>query len=257
MRFPMLAALLLMVPACGRQSQSPPEPAEGGDPWDRLAEGPLRDPDFRLPQLAPLGTLGRDGMRVTIAPSLSVYAFAVDFVPRPFNCFIPSPDYRFPESERSRLCRYVEVNYSIVGRGPRAIPIRRFVFRIPEEEYRDAIAEFDQRARHWRGSGGPGTDGTGVAVEQFRGGRLRSMRTNSSVGYFPDNPAMQVLPYVHRMLLAYGPTGAVPISESFTVGDGAYDPCLPSTFNTPDPDGFGTGGDPCARALAAGRRPAH
>jgi hypothetical protein len=180
----------------------------------------------------------------------------VDFAPQPFNCFIPPADYQFPEAERDRLCRYVEARYAIVGREPGAIQMRRFVFRIPEEEYRHAIAEFDQRARHWRGSDGPGTDGTGVAVEQYRGGRLRSMRTNSSVGYFPDNPALQLLPHVHRMLLAYGPAGAVPVSDSFTVDDGADDPCLAGRFNTPDPDGFGTGEDPCARTMAASGRPA-
>jgi hypothetical protein len=256
MRFLMLAALVFAAPACGGQSPPPPAPAEDGDAWDRLAEGPLRDPHVRLPQLAPLATLGRDGMRVTIAPSFGTYSFAVDFVPQPFNCFIPPADYQFPEAERGRLCRYVEVRYSIAGRAPRAIQMRRFVFRVPEEEYRAAIEEFDERARHWRGSPGPGTDGTDVAVEQYRDGRLRSMRTNSSVDYFPNNPALQVLPYVHRMLLAYGPAGAVPVSDSFTVEDGAADPCLPSGFNSPDPDGFGTGEDPCARATAASRRPA-
>lgn len=251
MRTGLLVACTLGLAACGAEEMPGwwPEALGGPQRPDRLRERPLPQPLH--PQLEPLASLGRNGMRVSISPSFGLYHFVVDFIPQPLDCYLPTDPFDQDRYEREG-CGMIAVRYTFFGRDEAPEPrVRRFNFHVPEEEYRDAVAEFDRLARRWHGGSDGVLDGTSVGVEQFRDGRLRSMETNAPIGFEPNNPAAHLLPNVHRLLLAYGPAGAVPRRSGFTVEprEQTEYPCMGQTFAEPDPDGFGAGQDPCARQL--------
>ncbi|HEX8193096.1 MAG TPA: hypothetical protein VF552_09365 [Allosphingosinicella sp.] len=253
MRTFLLVACALLLAGCDRADLPGwwPE-ALGGEPaLDKLRPRPLPEPLH--PRLEPLSSLGRNGLRVSISPSFGLYHFVADFIPQPLDCYIPAErlDQHRYEVEG---CGMIAVRYTIFGRDQAPEPhIRRFNFHVPESEYREAVAEFDGLARRWRGGSGGMLDGTSVGVEQFREGRLRSMQTNATIGAEPNNPAAHLLPSVHRLLLAYGPAAAVPRASGFTVEAAEANdfPCMGQAFADPDPDGFGTGQDACARQMAS------
>ncbi|HZF95605.1 MAG TPA: hypothetical protein VEZ20_12130 [Allosphingosinicella sp.] len=249
-RTALLIACAALLAGCERREMPGwwPEALGGPIPHDRLADAPLAEKLH--PNLEPLATLGRSGMRVSISPSFGVYHFVVDFLPRPHDCDLAA-------RTEGDGCGEVVARYTVIGRDEAPPPaVRRFNFHVPEEEYREAVAAFDRLAERWRGSRTGLLDGTSIGIEQFRGGRLRSMRSNSSAHFEPDSPSAALAVHVHRLLLAYGPTGAVPRNAGFTVeprDDDDY-PCMAQTFDTPDPDGLGAGADACARQIAAPRR---
>ncbi|MDP8995113.1 MAG: hypothetical protein M3N07_09070 [Pseudomonadota bacterium] len=241
------AALLC---SCDRQALPEWWPAAlgGREAPGKLADGPLGESAH--PRLEPLTTVGRDGMRVSISPSFGDYRFLVDFVPQPLDCYLAAGSEFNQQRWEREGCHWIAVRYSVIGpgEGPEA-NLRRYDFIVPEEEFRGAVAQFNRLARRWRGGEGAVLDGTSVGIEQYRRGRLRSMATNAPLAIEPSNPAANLLLEVHRLLLAYGPSGAVPLNGSFAVG-GPASSCMARTFNAPDPDGFGAGDDPCARELA-------
>jgi hypothetical protein len=251
MRRRLLAAFCLLLLSAGCDGPSWLPEALGGEPRSgRIADGPLAEKLH--PRLEPLETLGRNGMRVSIAPSFGLHVFVVDFIPQPLGCYLPGPDLD-EERYRREGCGLIAVRYTIIGGAEAPEPrLRRFRFHVPEEEYRALVQDYDRLAARWSGSSGGVLDGTSVGIEQWREGRLRSMESNAPILFEPGNPAARALLDVHRLLLAYGPSGAVPRSSSFTIepqSEADY-PCMGQTFATPDPDGFGAGEDPCARQLA-------
>lgn len=245
---PLLAAAALLG-GCDRDNL--PHWLGGPPPPGMIIDGPLAEPIHT--GLHPLRTLGRNGMRVSIDPSFGDYGYVVDFIPRPFDCYLAPGRHFDEERHRREGCRMIAVRYTIFGRDEAPEPrIRRFSFHVPEEEYREVVADFDRLARRWRGSDGGVLDGTGVGVEQFREGRLRSIDSNAPTMFKPDNPAANMRLHVHRLLLAYGPAGAVPRNSDFAVGRREFEelPCMAQSFDEPDPDGFGAGQDACAKDLA-------
>jgi hypothetical protein len=252
MRTVAILACAMLLAGCERRDLPGwwPEALGGRPAPGRLSAGPLPEPLH--PGLEPLASLGRNGMRVSVSPSFGLYHFVADFIPQPLDCYLPT-EPADEERYEAEGCWMIAVRYTVLGRDEAPEPrIRRFNFHVPEQEYRDAVEEFDRLARPWRGGSGGGLDGTRVGVEQFRDGRLRSMATNAPIGFEPHNPAAHLLPNVHRLLLAYGPAGAVPRASGFTVrpAEESDYPCMGQTFADPDPDGFGAGEDPCARQLA-------
>lgn len=252
MRTMMLLACALILAGCEQQDLPGwwPEALGGRPAPGKISARPLAEPLH--PQLEPLASLGRNGMRVSVSPSFGLYHFVADFIPQPIDCYLPTEPFDQDRYEREG-CGMIAVRYTVFGRDEAPEPrIRRFNFQLPEEEYREAVGQFDRLARRWRGGRGGLLDGTRVGVEQFQGGALRSMETNATISFEPDNPAAHLLSDVHRQLLAYGPAGAVPRGSGFTVASREPDeyPCMGRTFADPDPDGFGAGEDPCARQLA-------
>jgi hypothetical protein len=199
-----------------------------------------------------LASLGRNGMRVSIAPFDSDYAFLVDFMPLPHDCFLPlEPD--FDQARYSREgCHRVEVRYGRIGQHRLTGQMRFDRFLVPVGDYEDAVREFELMARRWSDSHGH-LDGTVIGVELYREGRLRSLSSNDPG---PGSPTATLGVAVHRLLLAYGPAGAVPRSSSFAIMviEPGF-PCMGTDFVTPDPDGFGTGDDACARHRATRAAP--
>lgn len=245
----MLLAGPLLLGGCDRDTL--PHWLGGRAPQGVIVEGPLAAPMH--PSLDPLRTLGRNGMRVSIAPSFGDYGFVIDFIPQPFDCYLATGRSFDEERHRREGCWMIAVRYTTFGGDEAPEPrIRRFNFHVPEEEYREVVADFDRLARRWRGSDSAILDGTGVGVEQFREGRLRSIDSNVPTMIEPDNPAANMRLHAHRLLLAYGPAGAVPRNSHFTVGRREFEelPCMAQSFDEPDPDGFGAGQDACARELA-------
>jgi hypothetical protein len=238
MRFRGVALLLFALAACGERP--------GG-----LADGPLARPLFQGPSLPPLASLGRNGMRVSISPSDGDYDFLVDFVPQPLGCYLPLEPIDQARLQREG-CRWVEVRYGRFGRHALAGQIRFDQFIVPEGDYRDVVGQFELQARNWSDPHGT-LDGTAIGVELYREGRLRSLSSNDAG---PASPTATLGVAVHGLLLAYGPTGTVPRSSSFMITPVEPDyPCMGTDFVTPDPDGFGTGDDACARQRASRAAP--
>lgn len=236
---------------CGRRNMPDwlPEALGGPVHHDRFFDGPLQRPIIENGArhgLPPLESLRPDGIRISIAPSFGDRAFIVDFVPQPRNCYLPD-DNDFDETRSHESCAYIRADYSIIDE---RAPAQRHSFIIPQGEFRAAVTEFNRLGKRCHGSAAHWTDGTSVGIEQYRGGRLRSIDSNAP---YPDrrgNPVAAFAHQVHHLLLAFAPTGTVPRNSDFTIETASDYPCQPTSFNEADADGFGVGGDPCARFLA-------
>jgi hypothetical protein len=251
MRHPMLVGLVLSLSACDMPHWWP-EALGGPEPPDKLVGGPLRRPLIEHPErygLLPLRSVGRNGLRATIAPSFGTYSFVVDLVPQPLNCYlIVSDDFDEARAEQEG-CHSIEARYTLIGGTVQAPSVRHYRFVVPGVDYARAVEEFNRLARRWRGSSAGWLDGTTIGVEQFSEGELRSIASNSPPERAPGDPAAIFSRQLHRLLLAYAPAGTVPLSGDFTVADRIDAPCMGNTLNVPDPDGFGTGDDACARHI--------
>ncbi len=251
MRLILPILLVLGLAACERQHMPGwlPEAIGGPIRHDKLFDGPLRLPVIENGArrgMPPLESLRPNGIRVSIAPTFGDQAFIVDFVPQPLNCYLPD-DGNFVETRWPHEgCAYIRVDYSIIDQRDDRAPAQRHRFIIPEEAFRVAVIEFNGLAEQWRGSHQGWTDGTMVGIEQYRGGRLRSIESNAPYSH----PVAAFTHQVHRLLLAFAPTGTVPRSYDFTIETLAEYPCQGTSFNVADADGFGVGDDPCARFLA-------
>lgn len=216
-----------------------------------LADGPLSGPLLPRQSMPPLASLGRNGMRVSIAPFDGDYAFLVDFIPLPHDCFLPAEPAFDPARFPREGCREVEVRYGRIGQHRLAGQMHFDQFIAPEGDYRDLVARFEAMAHNWSDPHGT-LDGTPIGVEFYREGHLRSLSSNDAG---PASPTAVLGVAVHRLLLAYGPAGAVPRSSNFMIaGVEPGFPCMGTDFVSPDPDGFGSGDDACARARAAPHR---
>lgn len=230
---------------------------------DSVVDGPL-DPDPAVVRdkmsLQPLAALGGNGLRVQISPTFSHYAYAIDLAPQPSGCVTPHGGTAVEvERDAPRFCRDVMVTYVRLFRtsGQGGNRIERWVFHVPVADYRALAEGLDVRLDGWRGPAGLAliADGTYVGIERIRDGRIRSVGNNYWDALAPNNPATFAKSELQRLLLIYGPSGKVPRDADWTVNDrkGApSDPCAIPDFAVPDHDGYGVGGDACARALKSG-----
>jgi len=162
-------------------------------------------------------------------------------VPRPAGCELPK-SWSEPEPV-PRWCEVAEIHYVVIP-PHRPNDARHYRFIVPIEDFADIAKDFATLASRWRGGEGGMLDGTSITVEAWREGHLRSIMTNETQ---PDNPAAMTALGVHRMLLAYAPSGTVPRARSFDIADDGSYPCQTPGFATSDPDGLGVGDDACAR----------
>lgn len=219
------------------------------------------------------GGLGANGLRVRIAPSFSENHYAIDFAPQPRDCITPHGGTADEVAKvEQRFCRDVLVTYALVAR-PRVswkVATGRWTFHIPVSDYRELVEGIDARLDKWRGmeevtSIDPKTgettliivsDGTSVGLERIRDGRVRSVVNNLRDRLVISNPASFAKSEVQRLLLIYGPSGKVPRDGDWNINSRSIypdDPCAAiNDFVVPDPDGYGVGNDPCARALRGG-----
>ncbi|MBX3594663.1 hypothetical protein [Sphingomonas sp.] len=186
-----------------------------------------------------------DGVRVLIAPTFGRYAFYLSLLRLPTGC--PPRDRRPDDSSAdSRACGPSRVDVRRIDQFDKSVATSRLF--LPPEESDTLFATLDTRLTRWRGSNLGGTDGTGIALERVRDGRVTSMSSNISAG--ADNPAVMLSGDLHRILLAYGPDGFPPRSWDWNVrqpGD-ERDPCNEPALATPLERGFGLGDSDCDAA---------
>jgi hypothetical protein len=254
MRAPGLLLLPLVLAGCDWW----PEQLGGPHRPDALVRAPLsveRLHDSGWNDYPPLSSLGPEGLRVFIAPSFGAYRYLIDFAPRPRGCNMIRAGASLDVSEFRNLCSFVAARLIRMSNDRTSLSqAQTWRFIVPEEDFRDAIGAFDRAAAHWWGDNVIICDGTSVEIERVHAGAVTSMSTNAIRGDSPSNPGAILLPDVQRLVLAYGPSGAVPRSYDWTVSFDPASACR-SDLNTPDPDGVGAGDDACARLMArpAGR----
>jgi hypothetical protein len=232
----------------------------GANNPDAVSDGPLGDAPLRpgVLTLPPLSSVGANGLRIQIAPSFSQYYYAVDFAPQPMGCLTPhGGTLEEVKRDEPRFCTDVLVIYTLAARLPPQGKGGRWVFHIPVVDYRGLLEGLDARLDGWHGPGGLAlvADGTFVGVERVRNGKVRSAGNNYWDALAPNNPATFAKAEVQRLLLIYGPSGKVPRDADWNISDRKglpFDPCAIPDFAVPDHDGYGVGGDACARALKGG-----
>ncbi|GGB60299.1 hypothetical protein [Blastomonas aquatica] len=199
------------------------------------------------------GAIGRDGLRVYIEPSFGQFDFRFEIVPQPRGCVTIWPDEDISE-DKDYCAHYLVRMRKQLSQGRQsgvAAQFEDFNFVLPQEGARELLGVADKLSDAWVGSPSGTIDGTTIAYELTKRGKTRSMISNDSLDTDHRNPAAWIGAELHRFALAYGPTGQIPRLydwHSYDNEDGRF-PCNNPGFNVPDPDGFGTGDDACARSL--------
>lgn len=212
-------------------------------------DGPLSG-DRAIPTRASggerLADVGNEGLRVLIAPSFGRYAYYFSLRRQPTGCIARA---RLPHdvSAEARACGASRVHVRRIDQFDRTVAASHFF--LPPEESDAFFEELDLRLSRWKGSNYGGTDGTGIEVERVSAGRVTSMSSNASAAH-PDNPAAQVSGDLHRILLAYDPSGFAPRSYNWDVREAGdtEDPCNNQALATPLDRGFGIGNSDCDAA---------
>lgn len=199
------------------------------------------------------GVPGTDGLRVYIEPSFGEFYYRFEIVPQPEGCITVWPDEEF--AEHKNYCAHYLVRMrkqaSQNGQPSTAADFEDFRFILPQEDARELLGVSDRLAQTWTGDRSVTLDGTSIAFELTKRGKTRSMISNESLVTDHRNPAAWIGAEMHRLALAYGPTGHIPRLydwHSNESDDGRF-PCNNPGLNVPDPDGFGVGDDTCARSL--------
>lgn len=200
------------------------------------------------------GVQGTDSLRAYIEPSFGEFSYRFEIVPQPQGCITIWPDEKFAEDQSYCAHYLVRMRKQVSQNGqPRTVSeFEDFRFILPQEDARELLGVADRLAQDWTGDRSFALDGTTIGFELTKRGKTRSMISNGSLHDDHRNPAAWVGAELHRLALAYGPTGQIPRSydwHSFTDQDGRF-ACNSRGLNVPDPDGFGTGDDACARLLA-------
>jgi len=216
----------------------------------QVIDGPL--PEDRAISLSDSGgerlaTVGADGFRMLIAPSFGHYRYYLSLRRLPAGC-VPRSRQRDDGADAGRGCGPALLNVRRIDQ--KVGQVRAATFFIPGEEAEALVEELDARLDQWRGTNARWSDGTGVALERVRNGRVRSMDTNQPAFDAPDNPAAQLKGDLHRILLAYGPGGFAPRSSDWQVrgAEPEDDPCNQPELATPLNQGFGVGDSDCDAA---------
>lgn len=197
---------------------------------------------------------GADGLRVYIEPSFGEFDYRFEIVPQPQGCITIWPDEDFAEN-KDYCGHYLVRMRKQVSRNSRSVAQAQFEdfrFVLPQEDARQLLGVSDRLAQAWVGGRSGTLDGTSIAFELTKRGKTRSMISNESLDTDHRNPAAWIGAEMHRLALAYGPTGQIPRRydwHSNLHGDPRF-ACNDPGQNTPDPDGFGVGHDACARSLA-------
>lgn len=224
------------------------EPSAG--PVDEVVDGPLSD--HRAIPASDAGgetlpSIGADGFRVLIRPTFGRYRYYVSFRQLPAGC-LPRARQRQDGSDGQRVCGPGQIIARRIDRSGGQVLTAKFL--IPVEEAEALTEELDTRLDRWRGTDAGWTDGTDVALERVRNGRVVSMDSNQPAFDGPDNPAAQLIGDLQRTLLAYGPTGFAPRSSNWDVrmAAEAEDSCNDPGLATPLDRGFGIGNSDCEAA---------
>ena len=211
--------------------------------------GPLRG-DYAISRQASGGetltAFGQDGLRVLIAPSFGRYHYYLSLRQLPSGCL---PRDRLPDdgSADGCSCGPARVDVRRIDQTDRRIATARFV--VPPEEGELLLARLNAPLERWHGENFSTLDGTVVAIERVRAGQTMSMSSNT-YATDPANPAPQLSTDLHRILLAYGPTGFAPRSGDWHVPHDPIgeDPCNDPALATPLDRGFGVGDSDCDAA---------
>lgn len=196
---------------------------------------------------------GTDGLRAYIKPSFGDFSYRFEIVPQPQGCITIWPDEQISEDKNYCAHYLVRLRKQVSQNGqPRtASQFEDFRFILPQEDARELLGVADRLAQDWTGGRSFTLDGTSIGFELTKRGKTRSMISNEPLDTDHRNPAAWVGAELHRLALAYGPTGQIPRRydwHSSDSDDGRF-PCNNPGLNVPDPDGFGTGDDACARSL--------
>ena len=247
-RLILIIALMFLAGACQNRDKNP------------VFDGPLKEhknnPIWKFDQYPAMKTGGSDALRIIVQPSFGMYNYRFDIKPQKGGCQIFNSETDDWDTHDPQ-CLVIWVDgerwTTTEGRHLNGLPRKTsFRFYVPEEEFRDLFDAVHDRLHSWEGNGRTVVDGTSIAIEQHRRGAIQSYKSNARLSDASD-PAVIAGLAVHRMALAYGPDGLFPVSADWHVfeptEDPYYRPCGHTGLRTPDPDGFGTGDDACAKFL--------
>jgi len=191
----------------------------------------------------PLARVGSDGFRVVIQPSFGRYRYYLSLRRLPAGC-LPRARQRDDGPDRGQDCGPGRISARRIDQNDGKV--RTAEFFVPGEEVDALVGDLDARLTRWRGTDTVTFDGTRVSLERVRNRSVRSVDTNNDE---PDNPASQLRRDLHRILLAYGPTGFAPRSTDWSVRSVAErDSCNNPELATPLDRGFGVGDSDCDAA---------
>lgn len=218
----------------------------------KYVDGPLKEAYVVERAKLKLPPLTQDGaIRLQVAPSFGLYDYVLDFTPQPAGCLMWWQDQNLSDAEMKRTCKIVAVHVWRSASQSDTVPgmVDHRKFYVPLDDYTDAIESFNDRVSDWRGGRSAILDGTGLNLEHSYQGKIGSMIANA--GERPsENPLSQFARDIHRVVLAYGPTGFFPQNARWR---NRYDPDYPCNGGLAgtDPDGMGAGDDACAAKLRA------